>query len=165
MTSTTGWRYLACLVLALVAAPACGVSDLAFVQDDRLDIVRPGDRDSVALPVTIAWTADDVAVGAGEGSFAVFVDRPPPPPGRSLAWLFRDDAACAGRDGCPDDAYFADHGVYRTTGTSVTIEHLPQNAADGRRELHEATVALLDEDGRRVGESAWSIEFDVTRGG
>ena len=78
-------RLLAALLLSALA-PACGVEGLNFVQDDRVTITAPRDRAEVRLPVTIRWKAEDF-----DGTYAVFVDRAPVPPGETLAWLARDD--------------------------------------------------------------------------
>lgn len=140
----------------------CGLSGLAFRQDDRLSFVSPGDRDEVTLPVTVTWRVEDFDVGEDAGSFAVFVDRAPQPPGKTLAWLARNDDACRADDGCPDADWFAERDVFPTTDSEIVIDRLPARS-DDRREYHEVTVVLLDEDGRRVGETGWTLEFQVTR--
>jgi len=149
---------------ALALLPACAVHGLSLVADDRVDIVSPADRSDVSLPVTVAWEVDDFGVGPGGGSFGVFVDRPPQPPGHTLAWLFRDADDCAGVVGCPDDAYLALRDVHRTTGTSFTVERVTP-ASGERRHFHEVTVVLLDAGGRRVGEGAWSVQFAIDEDG
>lgn len=149
------------LALALVGS-GCGVSGLAFRQDDRLSFVTPEDRAEITLPLTVAWEVEDFEVGTSAGSFAVFVDRAPQPPGKTLDWLARDDDTCRVEDGCPDEQWFADRDVFRTTDRELTIEQLPARS-DDRRELHEVTVILLDEQGRRVGETGWTLEFQVAR--
>jgi hypothetical protein len=151
------------VVLALVAASllsACGVDGLAFREDERLTIVRPDDDEVVGLPVTLEWEVDDGALADGTYTFGVVIDRSPPPPGKAIAWLFRDDDSCAD-SGCADVAYRALRGVHETDGTTVEVAEMPTNA-DRRDEAdHEATVFLLDAAGRRVGESAWTVEFSV----
>ncbi len=144
------------LVLAL-AASSCGYRGLALVQDRRLDITSPKQRAEVTLPVRLAWTMEDFAVGPGQGSFGIVLDRQAPPPGQTLEWLFRGDETCAATPGCPDTAYLADRYVFRTTEPSLTIERLP-DIADG--EFHEATIVLLDAEGRRIGESGWTVQFE-----
>lgn len=154
----------AALVVALVlSTSACSVRGVAFRQDDRLSFVTPDDRAEITLPLTVQWEVEDFEVGDGAGSFAVFVDRAPQPPGKTLEWLARDDDTCRAQDGCPDEEWFAQHDVFRTTDRELTIEQLPARS-DDRRELHEVTVVLLDEDGRRVGETGWTLEFQVARG-
>ena len=155
-------RLLLALVTVAVLTSSCGVSGLGFRQDDRLSFVAPRDRSKVALPITVEWQVEDFHVGDGAGSFAVFVDRAPQPPGRPLEWLARDDDLCRRTDGCPDERWYADRDVFRTTDFELAIERLPART-DDRREWHEVTVVLLDEHGRRVGETGWTLEFQVER--
>lgn len=147
-----------CAVVALaLAASSCGYQGLALVQDRRLDITSPKQRAEVTLPVRLEWSMKDFAVGPGQGSFGVVLDRQAPPPGRTLEWLFRDDETCVSTPGCPDAAYLADRYVFRTTDTSLAIDRLP-DIDDG--EFHEATVVLLDAEGGRIGESGWTVQFE-----
>jgi hypothetical protein len=148
-------------VLAMVAlAPACGVQGLSFVQDGRVKIVAPGDRAEVRLPVTVRWTSRDF-----DGTYAVFVDRAPVPPGRTLAWLARDDELCDQTPDCPNAAWFRDRDVYATSTAEVTIDDLPDLTDGERRDFHEASIVLIDREGRRVGESAFTVEFQVAHDG
>lgn len=159
-TRTPAARAAVLVVTALVLAvlPGCGVSDLNFVQDDRLSIVAPEDRAKVELPVTVRWKVEDF-----DGSYAVFVDRAPVPPGRSLEWLARDDELCETTPDCPSTEWFHARQVYPTTDTELTLEKLPELTRDERRVFHEVTVVLIDENGERVGESAVTVEFEVER--
>jgi hypothetical protein len=158
-----------CLVLLL---SGCAVSGLSFRIDDRLQILRPADREEVSLPVTIEWDIDDFDViepdgsdDPGRGYFGVFVDRAPQPPGQTVEWFAKDDESCRPADGCPDEQYLADRGVYTTTETQFVVETLPPPPSDqvARRELHEVTIVLFDGSGRRIGESAFTAEFEVQR--
>lgn len=140
------------------------MNDLAFVQDDRVDIVAPKDRAEVSLPVQIRWSVDGFPVGPGEGSFGVLVDQEPPRPGKTLRSLFANSEQCQGQGGaeaCEADGFLEARGVFETTRLSITIEQLPDTADVGRREFHEATVVLLDENGRRIGESGWTVQFEL----
>lgn len=161
------------LMLLLMLPGACRFNDLAFRQDDRLTFVSPSERAKVALPVTVDWEIDDFDLaGSGEqaratersGYFAVFVDRPPQPPGEPLDWFARDDEQCQRNPACPHDGYFEDRGIYTTQETEFTIEALARSRDDKRREMHEVTVVLMDADSRRIGESAWRIKFEIDRG-
>lgn len=154
-------RRVALLVAVGVLAGGCSLTGVTFRQDDRLSFVTPDDRAEVSLPLTVRWEVEDFDVGP-DGSFAVFVDRAPQPPGKSIEWLARDDDACRPDDGCPDDEWFAERDVFITTDLELTIEQLPAGT-DDRRERHEVTVVLLDPDRRRIGETAWSLEFEVER--
>jgi hypothetical protein len=155
-------------VLAVAAAVAslsgCAVSGLAFREDERVDIVTPEDRAEVALPVTISWTSE-VEAGGGEGPYyAVFVDRSPIRPGQSLRALADD--SCNSTPGCPDIAYLRDRHVHVTEETSVTLEVVPRRSGQrtGAEDRHEATIVLIDAEGRRVGEAAYTVEFTVEEG-
>lgn len=161
------------VAVTLAVVPGCGFGSdgLAFTTDSRLEITGPQDRQKLRLPVTIAWTIDDFEVtgpgrgsGDGEGYFAVFLDRSPVPAGKTLAHVARDDRSCRRDDGCPDAEYLADRNVYTTTRTRLVIETLAKTAREGRREFHDVTVVLLDSDGRRIGESAWHVRFELERG-
>jgi hypothetical protein len=159
-------RLLRTVVVAVVlaVAPACGVSGLSFVQDDRVDIIRPEDRSEVRLPVSVRWTVEDFEVGPGQGSFGVFVDRAPPPSGKTLAWLFRGDSGCKGSAArvCATPEFLGQRNVFETTRTAFTVEQVNQlTGSQAGRQLHEVTVVLLDRSGRRVGEGAWSVQFEV----
>lgn len=150
------------LVLTSVATAlltACTSHDLAFVRDERVDIVRPRDRAEVSLPVRLEWRTSDLGRG---NFFAAFVDRAPIAPGESLAVLADD--TCERTPGCPDLAYLRERDVYVTDRRSLRLDTLPQTGSGtrtGARDRHEATIVVLDRDGRRVGESAYTVEFSV----
>src|SRR5688572_23419660 len=93
--------------LALIPA-ACSISGRLFGQEDRLSCVAPDDRSEVTLPLTVRWEVEDFEVGEGAGSFAVFVDRAPQPPRKTLDWLAREHDGCRAADGCPDARWFAE---------------------------------------------------------
>lgn len=155
---------LALAAVALLALPACGFRGLSFVQDERVDITRPDDRDEVVLPLRVTWTVEDFAVGPGRGSFGVLVDRTPPRPGKDLGWIFRGDPACKGTSAslCAKPEFLAQRNVFRTTARSLTIAQVARLAGSQTgRQFHEVTVVLLDEAGRRVGEGSWSAQFEV----
>jgi hypothetical protein len=153
----------ALLFVLAVLAHGCAVTGIAFRQDDRLSFVSPADRDEVTLPVTVSWRVEDFDVPE-DGSYAVFVDRAPQPPGHTLAWLARNDDSCRSADGCPDVSWFSQRDVFPTTDTELKIERLPAST-DDRREMHEVTVVLLDADGVRVGETGWTLHVQVARDG
>jgi hypothetical protein len=146
-------------VLVAATLSGCGVRNLDFVQDDRVSITAPKDRATVRLPITLRWDVQDF-----DGTYAVFVDRAPVPPGQDLRWLGRDDELCSSTPGCPNEAWLRDRDVYPTEATTLTLDEVPEPVDDrNRREFHEATVVLLDRSGRRVGESAFTVEFQVER--
>ena len=145
-------------ILAAATLSACGIQGLNFVQDDRVEIVAPKNNATVTLPLTVRWTARDF-----DGSFAVLVDRAPPNPGKSLATLAEGDAVCEATPGCPDAAYLAGLRAYTTTDTSFEITQLPELTEDRTREGHEVTIVLLDPAGKRIGESAFRVDFNIRR--
>jgi len=152
-----------CLVVATLAAlTGCGVSGLSFAQDKRVDIVHPDDRKTISLPLTVEWTVKNFAVGDGQGSFGVFLDRAPQPSGRALSWPFRGDRSCKGTGAalCAQPDFLAQHSVYQTTLRSFRIEQVSRISGSSTRQ-HELTIVLLGPDGKRVGEGAWSLLFKV----
>lgn len=153
------------MVAGLAAACAlllsgCVPQGLAFRVDDRVSITSPKDRAEVTLPLTVSWTAHDVA-----DRFAVFVDRAPQPPGKPLSWVARKDHSCRASDDCPDEQYLAARGIYSTTGTHITFDQLPRSSDNGQKERHTITVVLLDAAGKRIGESAFQVNVVVRRKG
>ena len=143
---------------------------LSFVEDDRVSILEPGDRDNVELPMTVRWSVEDFRVTGPTGTatsdagyFAVFVDRAPQRPGRTVESLARGDAACEVDPACPDEAYFASRGVYTTAETEITIDFIPDLTEGDNRDFHEITIVLLNGEGERIGESAFRVEFEVAR--
>ncbi len=163
------WRCVgragALALAALSLATGCGGQQLSFVQDRRVEMLRPADRSTVSVPLLVEWKASDFAAGEGAGAFGIFLDRAPQPPGKTLAWLFRDDGACRGPGGlvvCNTDDFLAQRNVYRTVQTSLKLDVVPElPETDAARTFHEVTVVLLDRGGRRVGEGAWSRQFRV----
>jgi hypothetical protein len=151
----------------------CVPQGLAFKVDERLTFQSPKDRATVRLPVTLDWDIRDFEITepGGEprddaGYFAVFVDATPVPPGKPLSWIARKDNSCRSADGCPDEEYLLARGIYTTTKTELILEQLPRTGRgdeDDRRERHRATIVLLDAEGKRIGESAFEVAFDVTR--
>jgi len=131
-------------------------------------IVSPQNHSSQRLPVTVRWTSHGFKVTGPDGAarpdagyYALFLDREPPAPGQPVSVLAKDDPRCSPRDGCPDAKWFADHHIYPTTATQFVIDVLPTFSKEDREKFHEVTVVLLDGTGRRIGESAFSVEFKV----
>ena len=160
------------LLIAALSLSACVPEGLAFVRDDRVEIVAPVARRTVATPVTIRWEVHDFRITGptGEASddagyFGVFVDRAPIPPGEGLEWLARDDRRCLASEDCPDRTYFADRHAYTTTETEMRFRNLPELDAYQGHESHEVTIVLLDGRGRRIGEGAWYVDFFYDREG
>jgi hypothetical protein len=147
-------------VVVLLAGLTGCAHNLNFRTDHRLHWVGPPARKLVNVPFTLAWQFD----GSRPAEFAVFVDRAPIKPGQTLKAVAGGDAACKTDPTCPDASYLADRQVYTTTGTTLALSQV--NALTSDREgtqLHTATVVLLDQSGRRIGESAWTREFKLRR--
>lgn len=149
----------------------CGFSGLSFVSDDRLHFTSPPARSLVNLPVTLTWRMKGFqfaqpgsAPPSGHaGYFAVFIDRAPVKPGQTLLTIA--DRLCRRTPGCFNTSYLAVRGIYTTLTDSVTVSQL--NLTDSRQKIqhHEATVVLIDTAGKRIGESAWYIDFQTDRPG
>lgn len=163
---------LAAAIAALSLSVACGdVADMAFAQDHRVSFLEPADRSIVKSPVKLRWDVNGFTVtgrdGRGDrnaGYFAVFLDQPPVPPGESLAWLTKDESSCVD-EGCVDDEFLADRFVYVSEKTTLTLSRLPDIPESGGYERHEAVLVLLDGTGKRIGESAFYVRFNVKREG
>jgi hypothetical protein len=164
---------LATVFIALmVVASGCGVEGLNFHKDERVTITAPADRAQVRLPLTVTWRSRDFEVKGKDGSarpdagyFGVYVDRAPQPPQKTQAWLARDDQRCREVPSCPDEEFLAEMNVFSTTRHSFTVERLPQPTTNAprRREFHEVTIVLLSGIGERIGESAFTVQFEVER--
>jgi hypothetical protein len=142
-----------------VLTSACAVSGLSFVADDRVHIVHPDPNAEVSQPFELDWTASDV-----DGSFAVFFDRTPMRPGQTLRSIVADGDPCLADASCPDASWLAERNIYVTDSTELTVELLADlRKSNHGEDLHDVTIVLLDEQGRRVGESAFSREFIVRR--
>jgi hypothetical protein len=160
-------RAIGTLLIAVVLASASSCSrGLLFSQDRRVDIVSPERNEKVSLPLTVRWTLDQGAeVGRDIGSFALFFDLEPQPPKKDLSHLARGDIDCARTSGCPNAAYYADRGIFVTKQTRFTLDDLlPVAGVDiekGERDVHDVTIVVLDEQGRRTSEAFWSRTFEI----
>lgn len=160
------------VAIALGVLSGCGVNGLNFAQDKRLTITAPEDRASVRLPVTVSWRVRDFEVTGPDGSarpdagfYGIYVDRAPQPPGHTQAWLVRDDPNCRSNPSCLDRAFLQQANIHSTTDSSFTVERVtgPSSSAARRREFHEVTIVLLNGKGERIGESAFTRQFEVNR--
>lgn len=165
----------AAALVALASLSGCAVQGLNFVQDKRVTITSPADRARVRAPVMVTWQVRDFEVTGRDGSrrvdggyFGVYVDRAPQPPAQTQEWIVREDTFCKTTPGCPNEEYLASIGIHGTTETSLTIERLIDTRRESqkdRREFHEVTIVLLNGRGERIGESAFSVEFELVRDG
>jgi hypothetical protein len=176
MTAHSGVRWpplrgvLCVLIAAVVLLTGCSaLADLQFRQDDRLRIVLPQNLSTVRLPITVSWEmtgftpASSGPPSSSHGRFAVFLDRYPMPPGKSLRSLVDSDPGCRGTDACLQPTHLgAVFGIHVTTETSVTIDRLPSKQQPGTGDSgHYATIVLLDTADNRIGESVWYVSFRI----
>jgi hypothetical protein len=156
-------RGLGVLAMVLLAA-SCATSGLAFEKDEQIRIVAPRALETVKPPFVMRWTGH----AAGASAYEVFVDRAPMAPNQSL----REYAAsqCEGTALCPADgraaldAWLAQRGIFKAGQSKLRVPFVttrgPSTEKD-TREIHEAIVVALGPDGRRLGESAWAVNFRV----
>jgi hypothetical protein len=155
-------------VVALAALTGCGITridaPISFSADRSLSIQHPRPEDEVGLPLEMRWSAGGVDLSDGS-HFALFVDRPPVPPDREV----RQRVCTEGeklppqlgefRKQCKDDrltVFFTNRPSFRFS-CFVPRFDAPKRA----RNTHTVTVVLLDADGRRIGQAADSVKFDV----
>lgn len=147
------------LLAAAVASSACSTKGLAFTRASGVDIVQPAADGTVALPFTLRWEADRF-----DGTYVILFDRPPMRPGAPLISLVAADDGCRRLAQCPDAAWLRGNSVFVTQGTSVRVDHLNDlRSYGGDRDRHHVTIVLLDQAGRRIGETASSRDFSVRR--
>lgn len=151
---------LVSLIVAItLVTSSCAVNGLAFVRDRRIDIETPTVNEKVTFPFEVTWTADGY-----DGSYAVFFDRSPMRPDQSLRSVVAEDDPCRRMPGCPDEAWLNQRYIFVTDEPRLVIENLPDLRPSKRgQDRHDLTIVLLDEHGRRVGESAFTREFIVER--
>jgi hypothetical protein len=163
---TNGRRALvALLATCALASPSCG-GGMLFAQDRRVEFVSPARNGKVTLPLVVSWKLlEGAEVGRDIASFALFFDLEPQAPNEPLSTLARGDIDCERTPGCPDAAYFERRGVYVTKDTRLVVDDLlPLAGVDiekGERDVHDVTIVVLDEQGRRTSEAFWSRTFEV----
>src|SRR5262249_9672715 len=139
----------ALVVGVIIPLSGCAVHGLSFVQDDRLNIVRPQENAEITLPLNLEW-----ATRHYEGYYAVFFDRAPRRQGQSLRSLVPEDDPCRAQPACPTAQWLADRQIYVTDRPSLQVETLPERRENNRsKDRHEVVIVLLDASGRRIGES------------
>lgn len=144
----------ACLFLS-----SCAVHGLAFVQDDRVEIESPRDSATVGLPLTLRWRARGF-----DGKYAIFFDRSPMRPGRSVRSLVPEGDPCRATNSCASAAWLALRDIFVVDGTSLRVTSLGGRPSDpSETERHQVTIVLLNSSGERLGEAAFVREFIVER--
>jgi hypothetical protein len=141
-------RAAAVVALGVLGATLCGCGDgYLFRNDHRITIDSPGSFTTVRQPLTVRWSVRDFAAPR-DGSFAVFFDLAPPPPGQTLGdipVLQRRFVRVVDATQVQAPAF-----IHDSTSTGPLQDH------------HEVTVVLLDRQGRRISETAAYVEFDVS---
>jgi hypothetical protein len=154
---------IALMSLVLVA---CRTSGLEFEKNDSLRMLTPRANSLVKLPVTLRWAPADLPRGGADGlsTYAVFVDRAPIGPGKTLKSVCEQgDLICRDTKGQPDQSYLEQRDVYLAPRNRLKLlavtDH--KNRYAGSKVIHEATVVMLNAAGERVGEESYSVEFRV----
>ena len=153
---------LSSAVLISAAATGCAHAPL-WSKNGALKIVAPRELALTGVPVTLRWKTS--ALPGHTTYFAVFIDRAPVEPGQSLRAVGSSDASCRRTPGCPDATYLRAHDVFLTSANQVTIPYLATLGGIAGRDhppVHRATIILVNAQGERLGEYAYSVEFRVT---
>jgi hypothetical protein len=153
---------------------ATSLHGLEFHNDKRLKITSPHENDLVSAPFTLHWTMRDFTIaGPGRGPvnddtgyFAIFIDRSPVKPGKTLAAVNKHDPTCTHSALCTTKSYLARKQVYTTTKDEYTLQSVADILSNKlSTQFHTATVILLNTAGERISESAWSVEFRMHASG
>jgi hypothetical protein len=150
---------LALIVVTVALTTACGTSGLDFRSSSKVRDLQPSDYASTSLPVTISWKAQHLGHGQ---KYLMLIDQSPMEPGKSVKDIVDD--TCAATHGCPDKAYRDAHYMFETTQNRVRVPTVPSAGiydTDDLTDLHRATIVVLDQTNRRVGEQIWTTEFRV----
>jgi hypothetical protein len=133
------------LVAATLVVPTGCAKDLAFRRTSGFEITAPASRELVSEPLLVEWNAD--ALGPAVKGFALFVDRAPQPPGKTIEHFALDKRS----------------NIYLAAASPVEVPNFERRlgVAKGERDRHWVTVVALDAKGRRIGESYARVEFTV----
>jgi hypothetical protein len=151
VTARTCRLFFTAVLLVGISMGATGCTGgLAFRENKALTITVPAENELVSEPLIVEWTMDPKP--ADLGGFAVFLDRFPMPPGKSIESFKLDNRLNIFTTDSPD-------------GMTVQIDALEgrSGVAKALRDRHELTVVPLDRLGKRIGEHAKRVEFDVFR--
>lgn len=165
-------RCIAGLLALLALVTACDTSNYAFKIDESIKLVQPRAREEVSLPVTLRWTDAKRPLGGKVAPrdpvaeyYAVFVDRAPMSPGKTLASLIKGPPPCRPSKGCPTSAQLSDLSVFLTAAPALSLEFLTDLRSTSRgnqKDPHEVTIVRMRGD-KRVGEAAFLQNFFVRR--
>lgn len=144
---------------AAALATGCSTEGLSFVRDDRVHITAPDENETVAVPFELEWTVEEYT-----GGFAVFFDRAPMRPGKTVMSLVSEEDPCRNTDTCLDPQRLAQRGIFRTTEPTLLVDFIADRRTNDRsKDRHLVTIVLVDSAGERIGESAFIREFIVER--
>jgi hypothetical protein len=143
----------------------CGTAPREFRQDHTLRIVSPHDLETVTMPAHIRWTT---TAALPDGTrYAVFIDTPPLPPGRTLRSMVRRGDPCLLLAQCPNETWFQLHGIRLATSHEVDIDRFPTlGGVVGKTSpvIHEILIVPIDPSGRRIGAATHSVRLRVSDG-
>jgi hypothetical protein len=136
------FRSTALGALLVVSTSGC-LEGRSFHRNSGLRITEPIEGDFVEAPLTIHWVSPNTSVKR----FAVFVDRPPLAPGKSVDKLEVQER----------------EGVFLTSETEFLLEFVAprDTSVEARRDLHQITVVALTADGKRIDDSSTSVKLTV----
>lgn len=156
------WRTVTPLALVgSLVASACSAHPLSFRESADVKILSPAMESVVDVPVVLRWSSSLPR----NTVYAVFVDRAPIQPGRTLKSLAQNDGPCNQNPTCPDTLYLTQHYVFVTKNRELRLAPLPFIGKHDRLNVHDATIVVLDESGRRRDEAAYSVRFRVSPSG
>jgi hypothetical protein len=149
--------FVAAFLVALLAVVlvACSGSPGRLQADSRVRILEPKPGSTVNGPVVIRWSS---TFEPGEGSgrwFMVYVDAAPIPPGQSA--LVAAIQPCDTVPICLGTGAISGPNVFLTDAHSIDVGSLPAGAGPE----HRFTIVLVDEQGAREGDVAWTASFRV----
>jgi hypothetical protein len=139
-----------------------------------MTITSPHENELVSAPFTLRWTMKDFTVagrGVGPvenhtGYFAVFIDRAPVRPGQTLAAVSKNTPSCQHTTLCMTPSYLAGEQVYVTTKDELRLQSVADILSNNEStQFHTATVILMNTAGKRISESAWTVEFKMHSSG
>lgn len=135
-------RTLICALLTSTLASGC-LENRQFYATEELKIITPVENDFAEAPLTVTW------VGTPDGTkrWAVFLDRAPIRPGKSVDDLENDERG----------------NLWITDDSSLLIDAIAPRSTSvaSRKGRHRIAVVALDGNGKRIGEHVSSVELTV----
>jgi hypothetical protein len=150
-----------CAVMS-VAVAGCGNTPREFRQNQSLRIVSPTELQTVTAPAQIRWVTTSAL--PANTRFAIFIDTPPLPPGRTLRSMVRRGDPCLLLASCPDATWFQLHGVRLAPSHEVAVDRFPiLGGVVGKTSpvIHQVTIVPIDTTGRRIGAATYSVRIRV----